>query len=122
MKKVLIAVVMLSAIGCFGMQALPTPSTPTQYRVSSGVMQGLLLHTVTPAYPEAVKKNHIKGDVMLTITVDPQGHVANAKLLKGDPALADAAIEAVKQWIYKPYLLNGEPIEVEAVVLVRFKK
>lgn len=89
-------------------------------RVSSGVAEGLKVHDVSPVYPREARKNHVQGDVILRATIDRQGNIADLKLVSGEPILADAAVEAVKQWKYKPYILNGEPVEVETQVLIRF--
>ena len=77
---------------------------------------------VKPDYPPEAKKKHIKGDVILRVSVDKNGNVASTSVVQGDPMLAGAAVDAVKQWKYKPYLLNGEPIEVETMVTVHFGK
>ncbi|MGC2696216.1 MAG: energy transducer TonB [Candidatus Angelobacter sp.] len=127
------AILLLSSLPCaFGAQSsspsptsTPTPAAespkrPQKIRVSSGVAEGLLLHKVDPKYPREAKKEHIQGTVLLEITIDRQGNVANMKVVQGDPTLADAAMDAVKQWKYKPYILNGEPIEVETVVRIIF--
>ncbi|MBZ5504875.1 MAG: energy transducer TonB [Acidobacteriia bacterium] len=67
-------------------------------RVSPGVSQGLKTHDVTPQYPHEAREKGIQGDVILGATIDEKGNVAALKLLQGDPILAKAAIEAVKQW------------------------
>ncbi len=99
----------------------PTPERP-KIRVSSGVEAGLLKHEVKPVYPPEAKKKHIKGDVVLQVVVDQTGSVASTKVVRGDAMLTEAAVAAVKQWKYKPYLLNGEPIDVETMVTVHFGK
>jgi TonB family protein len=100
--------------------ATEAPKRPIKVRVSSGVAQGLLIHQVNPVYPGEARKNHIQGDVILRTTIDREGNVADLKVVSGEPILADAAVEAVKQWKYRPYLLNGEPVEVETQVLIKF--
>ena len=97
------------------------PKPRKKIRVSEGVSEGSLVHKVKPEYPPEAKKKHIKGDVILRINIDTQGNVTGASLVKGEPAFAVAAMDAVKQWKYKPYLLNGEPIEVETTATVKFK-
>jgi TonB family protein len=89
-------------------------------RLSPGVMQGLLVSKVQPEYPADARDQRIQGAVVLMVKIDKEGTVANIQLVSGDPQLAPAAIEAVKQWKYKPYLLNGMPIEVETQVTVNF--
>ena len=99
-----------------------SPNRPQRFRVSSGVMAGLMTHRVDPVYPREAKKKHIKGDVILRVLVDKQGQVVDVAVIKGDPMFTEAAMDAVKQWRFKPYLLNGEPIEVESTALVSFGK
>lgn len=89
-------------------------------RVSQGVMAGLLLSKVPPEYPPAAKDKHIQGVVLLRVIIDREGKASNIQLISGHPLLAPAAIDAVRQWKYKPYLLNGKPVEVETQVTVNF--
>ena len=96
------------------------PAVPQRLRVSRDVMPNLLVTKVPPAYPASAKGQGIQGVVLLAVIVDRSGNVSNIQLISGHPLLAPAAIDAVKQWKYKPYLLNGEPIEVETQVTVNF--
>jgi len=89
-------------------------------RVSHGVMAGLLVSKVAPEYPVDAKKQHVEGTVVMTVNVDKEGKVSNIKLISGHPLLAPAALDAVKLWKYRPYLLNGAPVEVETEVEVNF--
>jgi TonB family protein len=98
----------------------PHPAVPQRVRVSQGVSQGLLLTKVPPEYPPDAKDQHIQGVVLLKVTIDKEGNVANIQLISGHPLLAPPAIEAVKQWKYKPFLLNQTPVEVETQVQVNF--
>lgn len=106
----------------------PTPNVnqrdgrPSKLRVSSGVMAGLMMRHVDPVYPAEAKKKHIGGDVRLKILINKEGHVVDAVIVKGDPMLVGAAVDAVKQWLFQPYLLDGEPIEVETTAVVSFGK
>jgi len=93
---------------------------PQRIRVSSGVAQGLLRSKVNPEYPPDAKDQHIQGIVLLQVWIDKEGNVSDVHLISGHPLLAPAAIDAVKQWKYKPYLLEGNPIEVETQVKVNF--
>ena len=83
-------------------------------------MSGLLTGKVPPHYPPEARDARIQGSVVMTAVIDKQGNVANLQLISGHPTLAPAAIEAVKQWRYRPYLLNGQPVEVETQVTVNF--
>jgi TonB family protein len=93
---------------------------PERVQVSSSVMQGLLLQKVAPVYPPLARQARIQGSVILKVVINKSGDVESTQLFSGHPMLAPAAIEAVKQWEYKPYLLNGEPVEVETRVTVNF--
>lgn len=97
-----------------------SPAMPQRVRVSSGVAQGLLVSKVNPIYPDEAREKHIQGVVLLQATINKEGNVANLQLISGDPLLAPAAIEAVKQWTYRPYLLNGTPVEVNTQIQVNF--
>jgi periplasmic protein TonB len=98
----------------------PKIATPQRVRVSSGVSTGMLVRKVPPSYPPLARQARIQGTVVLQATISKEGSIENLQLISGHPMLAPAAIEAVKQWKYKPYLLNGEPVEVETQVQVNF--
>jgi protein TonB len=100
--------------------AVPKVATPQRVRVSSGVSTGLLVRKVNPNYPPLARQARIQGTVILQAEISKSGDIQNLRLISGHPMLAPAAIEAVKQWKYKPYLLNGEPVEVETTVQVNF--
>jgi periplasmic protein TonB len=100
--------------------AVPHIATPQRVRVSSGVQSGLLVRKVNPTYPPLARQARIQGVVILQAQISKDGNIENLQLISGHPMLAPAAIEAVKQWKYKPYLLNGEPVEVETQVQVNF--
>jgi TonB family protein len=93
---------------------------PLKLRVSQGVMDGLLIHKVEPEYPETARAQRISGTVILRVQIDTEGHVAQIDIIGGHPLLAEAAANAVKQWQFKPYLLNGEPIAVETTETLSF--
>jgi protein TonB len=98
----------------------PHIATPQRVRVSSGVSSGLLIRRVNPTYPPLARQARIQGVVILQAQISKDGSIENLQLISGHPMLAPAAIEAVKQWKYKPYLLNGEPVEVDTQVQVNF--
>jgi len=100
---------------------LPKPvPTVQRVRVSAGVTAGLLIHRVEPTYPPLAQQARIQGVVVLTALIDKDGNVQHLQVASGHPLLVSAAIEAVKQWRYKPFLVNGEPVEVETTVTVTF--
>ncbi len=100
--------------------AIPKAATPQRVRVSQGVSQGLLIKRVQPNYPPLARQARIQGQVVLQAEISKEGTIQNLQLISGHPMLAPAAIEAVKQWRYKPYLLNGEPVAVDTQVVVNF--
>jgi periplasmic protein TonB len=100
--------------------AVPKVATPQRVRVSQGVSSGLLVRKVQPNYPPLARQARIQGTVVLHAVISKDGSIENLQLVSGHPMLAPAAIEAVKQWKYKPYLLNGEPVEVDTEVMVNF--
>ena len=96
------------------------PAIPQRIRISAGVTKGLLIHRVEPAYPTLAKSARVQGDVVLSAVIDSNGQIQNLQLVSGHPMLVPAALAAVKQWRYKPYLLNGQPVEVETTITVIF--
>jgi periplasmic protein TonB len=97
------------------------PAAPHQaLRVSQGVSQGLLVHRVQPVYPQAAMQAGLQGTVLMEATIGKDGSVSSVKVIKGDPVLARAAVNAVRQWKYKPYLLNGEPVGIQTQITVNF--
>jgi TonB family protein len=103
-------------------QRLPpeVPDKHAKLRVSQGVMEKNLVSKVTPDYPQEAKDARIQGDVILRVTIDPKGNVSQVKPISGHPLLMQSAMDAVKQWKYKPLKLNDEPVEVETTVWVQF--
>ncbi len=98
----------------------PKVAAPQKIRVSSGVATGLLINKVTPQYPPIARAARISGSVQLQATISKNGAIENLKVISGHPMLIQAALDAVRQWRYKPYMLNGEPVEVETSVTVNF--
>ena len=89
-------------------------------RVSQGVMEGFLAGKVLPEYPPIARAAGIEGTVVLQATISKTGTIENVRAVSGPIMLQRAAIDAVRQWRYRPYLLNGEPVEVETTVNVQF--
>jgi protein TonB len=98
--------------------AKPTLAT---VRISQGVSQGLLIKRVQPKYPQTALAVHAQGAVQIEATINKEGTVTNVKVISGDPVLARAAVEAVRQWRYKPYYLDGDPVEIQTQITVNFK-
>lgn len=89
-------------------------------RVSSAVMQARLVRQVTPKYPSFARQIGLEGSVNLGLLISTDGSVELVRILSGNPVLAEAATQAVKQWRYRPYVYNGKAVEVETTVSVRF--
>jgi protein TonB len=86
----------------------------------SHMSEGDLIRKVQPAYPALARSARVQGIVVLQAMISKQGTIENLRILTGHPMLAPAAIEAVRQWRYRPYILNGEPVEVETQITVNF--
>jgi protein TonB len=95
-------------------------ATPQRVRVGGNVQAANLIKKVTPIYPPLAKQARISGQVRFTAIIGKDGTIQNLQLVSGHPLLVAAAQEAVKQWIYKPTLLNGEPVEVITQIDVNF--
>ena len=103
-----------------GSSGEPTPEHPVRVRVSQGVSQNLITKRVKADYPKEARKKRIQGLVVLKILISREGEVTQAAVVSGHPMLAPAAVEAVKQWKFKPYLLQGQPVEVETTIQINF--
>jgi len=99
---------------------VPRPA-PSSLRVSQGVSQGLLIKKISPVYPRSALQLRKQGGVELLATVSKEGTITAIKVLSGEASLAKSASDAVRQWKYRPYLLNGEPVEIETQVTINFK-
>lgn len=102
------------------LSAQPDQPLKPRLRVSSGVAEGLKIHDAQPKYPRAALAKGIEGDVLLHGTIDIKGNMVNVSPVRGDPILVKAAIDAVKKWKYRPYVLKGEPVEVETTIKIQF--
>jgi TonB family protein len=94
------------------------PSRPV--KMSAGVMNALLVRRVQPEYPQIAKVMRLSGTVLLRATIGTDGEVHSTQVLSGNPILVDAALRAVRQWRYRPTLLDGEAVEVETEITVNF--
>jgi len=94
---------------------------PVPVKVSSGVLGAKLLEKVVPIYPPLATRVRVEGDVVLEVRVDATGHVREITVLQGHPLLKDAAVTAVRQWVYSPTLLSGQPVEILGLVTVQFR-
>jgi len=100
---------------------LPAPPVTVAHRfLVSQMNPGDLIRKVQPAYPALARSARIQGTVVLQAVIGKQGTIEDLRVLTGHPMLAPAAIDAVRQWRYRPYVLNGEPVEVETQITVNF--
>ena len=118
----------MSAPGAVAPPANLVPTTSNAFKptlqtinISQGVSQGLLIKKVSPSYPSNALRMQIEGSVQLLATVSKEGNITQVKVLSGDAQLTRAATDAVKQWKYKPYLLNGEPVDIQTQVTINFR-
>lgn len=102
--------------------ALPPPPAPAPTRVfrTSSILQGMLIHSVQPAYPPLSRTARIQGTVVLSAVISKAGTISDVHVLRGHPLLVAAAVDAVSQWRYRPYILNNEAIEVDTQITVNF--
>jgi TonB family protein len=100
----------------------PPDATPMRMRVNiaAGVMVGMLAKKVAPEYPLFAKEEGISGTIVLQAIIGKDGRIANLHVVSGPPELQQAALDAVKKWVYRPYLLNNEPVEVLTTINVIF--
>jgi len=99
---------------------LPPSPSAQRARVAQGVVQGMVVHRVAPVYPPEAKRARIQGTVVLAAVIGKDGKIKNLNVISGPSLLVDAAIGAVQQWRYKPYVLLGEPVEVDTTITVNF--
>jgi protein TonB len=97
-----------------------TAAIPKKVPVSAGVMAGMILSKPSPVYPPIAKAARVQGTVVLQATISKTGTIENLRAVSGPAMLQQAALDAVRNWRYRPYLLNNEPVEVETTVNVVF--
>jgi protein TonB len=100
--------------------ALPRPAPIVRAIRTSVILEGNLIRRVQPIYPYPAKISHVQGQVVLAAIISKAGTIDNLRVLSGHPLLVGAAIDAVSQWRYRPYILNNEPVEVETQITVNF--
>jgi periplasmic protein TonB len=89
--------------------------------VSQGVSGGQLVHRVPPVYPAQARVQRLEGKVILAAVIMEDGTLRDVKVIDGQPLLAQSAMEAVKHWRYKPYMLDGKPVKNETTITIDFK-
>jgi periplasmic protein TonB len=100
---------------------LSLPAAPKRVRISQGVTKGWLVQKIEPSYPVIARQARVQGQVLLHAIISKDGNIKELEVVSGHPMLTPAAIAAVQQWRYRPFLLNGEPVEVETNVIVTFQ-
>jgi protein TonB len=105
-----------------GVGAAPPPPRPAQTRIRQGgaVQAAMLVNRVQPQYPPLARQTRISGTVRLHAIISKDGSVQQLEVLSGHPLLVQAALDAVRQWKYRPTTLNGEPVEVDTTIDVIF--
>jgi protein TonB len=99
----------------------PQPAAPEIIRVGGEVQAALLVREVEPVYPKLARQAHIAGTVVMNAIIGKDGSVQDLKLVSGNPLLVESAMEAVRQWVYKPTILNGKPVEVGTEIDIHFR-
>jgi protein TonB len=106
--------------GVPGANLPPPKAAPSRIRVGGQVQQANLINQIRPVYPPLARQARIQGTVRLQAIIDKQGNVVQLEVLQGHPLLVQSALDAVRQWRYRPTMLNGEPVEVVTTVDVIF--
>jgi TonB family protein len=101
-------------------RAAPLAEPSPQRVLANGNIQPALISRVEPVYPPLAKQAHVQGTVDLSAIIGKDGHVQDLKVVRGHPLLVQAALDAVNQWVYKPTLMNGEPVEIATDIQVNF--
>jgi protein TonB len=95
-------------------------AAPRVMNISAGVAGGLLIQKTAPVYPQIAKEARVSGTVVIQATISKAGLITNLRVVNGPTMLRQPALDAVRTWRYRPYLLDGEPVEVETTVSVTF--
>ena len=110
----------VDALAAAGGQSASQGKGPVAISVSSDVMQKLIIHKVNPVYPPDAKKARIQGKVELDAEIGKTGEMEQVKVVSGPKELQQSALDAVRQWTYKPYLLDGKPVDVKTTINVTY--
>jgi len=120
MKAKYVLYIAMVAVTSAAQQSGGSPATSV-LKISPAEARAMLLEKVVPSYPEQATANHIQNNEILDIQIDEMGNVASAKIQSGHPWFAQASLEAVTQWKYRPYLQQGSPVRVESTVLIVYR-
>jgi TonB family protein len=100
--------------------AVPEKIEVRRVNIAGGIMAGAIVSRVAPEYPPIAKAARVSGTVVLQATISKEGKIESLHVISGPAMLQQAALDAVKQWVYKPYMLNNEPVEVLTTINVNF--
>jgi protein TonB len=100
---------------------LPPDQTEPEVGTVPAITPGKLIKKVRPKYPKQARKQHVEGTVIMRATIAKDGTISDLQLVSGDPLLTQAALDAVKKWKYRPYLKDGQALDVETQITVNFQ-
>jgi len=107
-------------VGGFAPPPPPKPVTPARIKQGGNVTAASIINQTRPVYPPLARQARIQGSVVLHAIIDKDGKVAQLEVVSGHPLLVQAALDAVREWRYKPTQLNGDPVEVDTTITVTF--
>ena len=110
-----------SVVFTFDFTGYQGASAPTVLHLDPGTAGEHKINNVDPVYPQMARIAHIQGTVLISAIIDKQGNLENLRPASGHPILIQAALDAVKQWKYRPFTVNEKPVEVETVIKVMFR-
>ena len=128
MKTAILVLAAIVTATCLFAQKAPSDKSPTpqhldpRIRVSARVLNNMALKRVLPQPPWSKDNGHEEGEVTVGVVVDIDGTVKKTRVTSGDPVLGDVAENAVKPWNFHPFMLNGEPIQVDSQIVMKFSK
>jgi TonB family protein len=114
------ALALRTEVAVTGAAATNQKEKPSAVKVAPGVIAGTVVYQKHPVYPAEAKANHISGAVVMAATISKAGTVKQLEVVSGPEELRASALDAVKEWKYQPYLLNGEPVEIETTITVNY--
>jgi periplasmic protein TonB len=106
--------------GAVALPPPPKPAAPQRVKQGGNVTAASIITQTRPVYPPLARQARIQGNVVLHAIIDKDGKVAQLEVISGHPLLVQSALDAVRQWLYKPTLLNGDPVEVDTTITVSF--
>jgi len=106
--------------GKYEIETTGPDGNPRRMVVEAGVSEGLLVHRVNPEYPSIARASRVQGAVVMKAVIGTDGSVKDIQVVSGHKMLIDAAVDAVKQWKYKPFLKDNVPMEVDTTITVNF--